>query len=195
MTFFAYSQVLNYILYICIYILGKDIIRRGERRKLSLQPKSWSSHSKLKDYKQLHPYTCHPPRFLNITARIVYLIWAFPFYNWNSVGESIFYQSGGWGYGNNVPDKDLPQRICIRNKTTSHKIMKSLCWRQWQKEKRQLNLYGPDCIFNTFLIMVEKFFTTLILPGTNQKQEQQNPVPYNLKNSLNWSIKTASLIC
>lgn len=73
-TFFAYSQVLNYILYICIYLLGKDIIRRGERRKLSLQPKSWSSHSKLKDYKQLHPYTCHPPRFLNITARIVYLI-------------------------------------------------------------------------------------------------------------------------
>lgn len=60
-----------------------------------------------------------------------------------------------------------------------------------ERKEGQLNPYGPDCIFNTFLIMVERFFTTLILPGTNQKQEQQNPVPCNLKNSLNWSIKNS----
>ena len=73
-TSFAYNQVLNYILYICTYLLGKDIIRRRERRKLSRHPKSWSLHTKLKDYKQLHPYTCHPPYFLNITAGIIYLV-------------------------------------------------------------------------------------------------------------------------
>lgn len=63
-------------------------------------------------------------------------------------------------------------KIFQKNYMNQSKIPKSchqlLHGGQWQTAKRQLKAHRSDHIFNSFQIMAEKFFTTLIQPVTKQ---------------------------